>query len=175
MIPFAEADRLTLFLLVAMGLTIAILLMRAHRYLARQRSDDQAIVVPRPPRQKPDTRLMDGPPELAQWELEMHQTARNLAGEIDSRVSVLRAMVAEADRAAARLEAALGKRPTNCAEGWKPPRNTAPTAGDDVGQSDATEAASTLADYGFPSDEIAARLGRPIDEIERILRARKRS
>ena len=39
----------------------------------------------------------------------MHDTARDLSARLDSKLSMLQAMVAEADRAAARLEAALAR------------------------------------------------------------------
>ncbi len=172
MILLAQFDRPTLFVLVALGLSIAILMMRAHRYLSRQRGDDRALVVPQRPKSEPATRLMDGPPELAKWEIEMHETARDLSAELNSRISALRAMVAEADRAAARLEAALerasGARPGDSGDG---PSNPAPGSfapRDKV----SSEAVYELADYGFPAAEIAARLGRPLAEIERILRER---
>ncbi len=173
MILLAQFDSLTLFVLVALGLTIAILMMRAHRYLARQK-DERALAVP--PRPKPEraTRLMDGPAELARWEVEMHQTARDLSAELNSRISVLRAMVAEADRAAARLEEAL----RIASEGRPEPTGAEDNAAAGESPSPRAEASAeavyTLADYGFPTSDIAARLGRPLAEIERILRARNK-
>ena len=38
----------------------------------------------------------------------MHETARELSAQLDSKMSALQALIAEADRAAARLEAAKG-------------------------------------------------------------------
>lgn len=172
MIPLAQSDPLALFVLVALGLTIAILMLRAHRYLARQRGDDHALVVPPRPKPEPAARLMDGPPELARWEVEMHQTTRDLSAELNSRVSVLRAMVGEADRAAARLESALRKAAD--VEAGSPgskergPSDEQPPVSSDV----SPEAVYTLADYGFSRADIAARLHRPQAEIERLLNAR---
>ncbi len=165
----AQSDRLTLFVLVALGLSIAILMMRAHRYLSRHRGDDRALVVPPRPKSEPATRLMDGPPELARWEIEMHETARDLSAELNSRISVLRAMVAEADRAAARLETALRK------ASERDPRDSqnAPPTHHPADRAEATpEAVYELADYGFPAADIASRLGRPLAEIQRILQSR---
>jgi DNA-directed RNA polymerase specialized sigma24 family protein len=51
---------------------------------------------------------------VARWEVGMHETARDLCGQLDSKMGALSALVHEADRAAARLEAALeaaGQRP----------------------------------------------------------------
>jgi len=175
MIFLAVSDRLTLFILVAFGLTIAILLLRAHRYLARQRSDDRALVLPRRPKSEPSVRLMDGPPELARWEVEMHRIARDLSAEVDSRVSVLRAMVTEADRAAARLEAALNKAAATGADDQGFQQNPPDPGSHETGQTASPEAVYALADYGFPSREIAVRLHRRLSEIQHLLDMRENS
>lgn len=172
MTVLAQSDPLSLFVLVAIGLSIAILLMRGHRYLARQRGDDRPLVVPSRPKPEPVTRLMDGPPELARWEVEMHQTARDLSAELNSRISALRAMVAEADRAAGRLEEALRQASEGEADSSDSQRPAAADAQTLTRADVSPEAVYTLADYGFSRGDIAARLGRPLAEIERILSAR---
>ncbi len=47
------------------------------------------------------------PDDLAEWEVEMHETARRLCGQLDAKLGLLQSLVVEADRAAARLEDAL--------------------------------------------------------------------
>ncbi len=105
----ASSQLLTSLFLVGLALTAAGLLMRASRRLARRTSaaepivDSRHMVEPRGPNTA-------GPPaELTQWEVQMHETARDLSGRLASRISALQALVAEADRAAARLEAALAE------------------------------------------------------------------
>jgi hypothetical protein len=49
-------------------------------------------------------------PSTAQWEVDMHETARELKAQLDSKMRALQVLIAEADRAAARLEAALKTR-----------------------------------------------------------------
>ena len=49
------------------------------------------------------------PPDLARWDVEMHETARQLSAQLDAKLSLLQSLIAEADRAAARLEDALDR------------------------------------------------------------------
>src|SRR4030042_1388931 len=104
---FAQIPFPTSLLLAAVALTIFILLMRVQRY-------DGAPREPRPswsppPREKPfeEAHHLGEPMSMVQWEVEMHETARRLSAQLDSKMGVLEHLVREADRAAARLEAAL--------------------------------------------------------------------
>ncbi len=47
------------------------------------------------------------PDDFTEREVEMHETARRLCGQLDAKLSLLQSMIVEADRAAARLEDAL--------------------------------------------------------------------
>ncbi len=111
----------------------------------------------------------------------MHDTARDLSGQLDSKISALQALVAEADRAAARLEAAL-------AQSDEPVRRTNQQAwslqSEGAAQRDATAGAAPqgrhqeeiymLSDYGYEPAEIARRVNMPIGEVELILSLRGR-
>jgi hypothetical protein len=174
MILIAKTELPTIFFLAVLGLTIGMLLLRSHRYLSRQRRNDNLLVDLR----RPETaqRVADSPPEVARCEVQMHETARDLSAEIDSRVSVLRAMVAEADRAAARLEAAC--RQAGAGEAGR--AATGPVnqpeleaAAASPSSENGREAVYTLSDYGYSSNEIAARLRRPVGEVKLILGLRE--
>jgi len=104
---FAQIEPATLLLPALLALSIALLLWRSHRYLARQRNSGSpgrhaARRTPHPP-----ALPLDAPDELARWEVRMHETARDLSGQLDSKMGALGRLIREADRAAARLEAAL--------------------------------------------------------------------
>ena len=125
--------------------------------------------------------LGEGPKEAGGWEVRMYDTARTLSGQLDSKMSrALQSLVAEADRAAARLEAALERsgqpRPSQGHQAQS-------LAGADESSSDdpSPDAAPrphrheeiyTLADYGYEPAEIARRVGTPIGEVELILSLR---
>jgi hypothetical protein len=49
-----------------------------------------------------ESALADAPPEVLRWQVEMHETARDLKAELDSKLSAIQALVAMArDNAAA--------------------------------------------------------------------------
>ena len=136
-----------IFMVVVLGISF-ILLMRTSRYFNRQRQeepkwlraarpryDGSATAYPRSgdssaatPTTPPTTsqRHLDAMPKTAQWEVDMHETARELKAQLDSKMSALQALIAEADRAASRLEAAIESRDdTHNA----PPSNRIPSRG----------------------------------------------
>jgi len=124
----------------------------------------------------------EGPQAPGGWEVRMYDTARELSAQLDSKMSALRALAAEADRAAARLEAALER-----SDGFGPLRGhqaqSLAAAGESRRDSLLTDVAPrahrreevyTLADYGYAPAEIARRLGTPVGEVELILSLRKK-
>jgi len=196
---FQDFGGSTLIFLLAVALAVAVLLMRSHRYLARQRREDADTSPPGGRLQRGPARggsYTAAPPEVANWEVHMHETARDLMGQLDSKMRALQALTAEADRAAARLEAALdksneshregafsGRRQAGQAEGLAPapsPPSTPPSQPPAAPQPPLQPAASrheeiyTLSDYGYDAAEIARRLGLPVGEVELALRLRER-
>src|SRR5271165_3935483 len=103
----SNPSTLCLILLVVTG---AFLLIRTRSQLARQRrrwaaeATETGDYEERRKAAAPSSRLPDN---LAQWEVEMHETARQLSAQLDAKLSLLQSLIVEADRAAARLEDAL--------------------------------------------------------------------
>jgi DNA-directed RNA polymerase specialized sigma24 family protein len=54
----------------------------------------------------------DAPVDFLRWQVEMHETARTLKGELDSKLAALQALVIMARQESERLEAALALRPS---------------------------------------------------------------
>jgi hypothetical protein len=104
---FALIELPTLFALIALVMTIGWLLWRSHRYLARQGEGWSPPV--RSSRQQADRERprLGAPDDVIHWEVQMHETARELSGQLDSKMAALAHLIREADRAAGRLEAAL--------------------------------------------------------------------
>ncbi len=168
--------------LMALAMMIFILLRRSHRKLGRRKQDDSPMVrVPRP-RQEPSKHgTLDAPPDVLRWEVQMHETARDLSARLDSKMSALQALIADADRAATRLETAMGQ-----STGPLPVDSSPPTQAEALGRSHAADAADnghspssqrreeiyTLADYGLDATGIASRVGIPIGEVELMLSLR---
>jgi hypothetical protein len=138
--------------------------------------------------------------DLARWEVQLHETARELSAQLDAKLSLLQSLTAEADRAAERLEAALDRThgttvlaPGSQAESLCKDagvdliaRDMADIAGPASKDADAEPGPSYrtdrahrreeiyhLADYGFAPTEIARRVGSPVGEVELILSLRQ--
>jgi len=167
--------------LVALAMMIVILLRRSHRKLGRRKQDESPIVqIPRPKHEKRSHDALDAPADVLRWEVQMHETARDLSGQLDSKMSALLALIADADRAAARLETALGRPIDPSPSDVGPPtqaealgrRREGDAAEDGGSPSQRREEIYTLADYGLDAAGIASRVGIPIGEVELMLSLR---
>jgi hypothetical protein len=190
--------------LILLALTVVFLLIRTRIQLARQRQRWAAEASETMEVHEDEKAWKTGSPlsgrlpsDLAQWEVEMHETARQLSAQLDSKLSLLQSLIVEADRAAARLEGMLERAyptlpPGNQAESLCPGTAQAhddlqdlePIAEEskslaaDRMPSQAADRARRrgevyrLADYGFGPSEIARRVGSPVGEVELILSLR---
>lgn len=167
---FAQVEFPTLFALLALVVTIGWLLWRSHRYLARQ---DKAWSPPahasrRHPRQTGPS--LDAPDEVIRWEVQMHETARDLSGQLDTKMSALSHLIREADRAAGRLEAALASAArapdespaaeASAGQGVDASETPAPLPSPPTDQAEALKSAGA-ADRGSVAHEAAPEAGKP--------------
>jgi hypothetical protein len=182
----------TIFL-IGLALLIVILLVRSRRYF-RQVTQYQ---VPRPdasPALRQPPRSAMPPRDFEQWEVTMHDLARDLSGQLDSKIRVLELLIREADKTAARLETALARTRSSA----KPARETvrpapAPPNGKKNGLPSSTSAPAAaprtnagraplnaadkprfdriyaLADAGLSPATIANQIGSQVGEVELIL------
>jgi len=187
-------------LLIAIGLGIAVYLLLRRRPNSASSSERYASskvhrigaerVAPQP--------LADAPSELLRWQIEMHDTARELKGQLDCKLSALQTLVALARRESDRLEAAIRRAERLNLE---IPRDTLArieNLADPSALADATVLASTsaslanfpgieenlfdsnrrsielarLADQGLSPADIAHRLSLPLGEVELLLSLR---
>jgi len=177
MILLAQSGALTALIVAALGLITAMLLIRTYRNLRRQKQDDAAFVRALRPSRTDAGHHLDAPDEVTRWEVQMHETARKLSAQLDSKMGALQVLIAEADRAAARLETALMSSPDRSEPH---PINQMATqrpseASDRASSRDRREEIYTLSDYGYDAAEIARRIGSPADEVESILASRGRT
>jgi hypothetical protein len=201
---FAQTISPSSLFLVVLMIAVGLLLMRSHRHFSQATRRELPSLRTRPPKPQPLAHHLEGGSELVQWEVQMHDLARSLSGQLDSKMSALGQLIREADRAAARLEAALAAvqppSPPPTASAAEPPHPRPP---EPRSQADALKAASVepsasrstpstpetagrtpndrryeeiylLADYGFDPAEIARRVGMPIGEIQLILSLRSK-
>jgi hypothetical protein len=160
---FAESNQLILLFIAALIVVTWMLMMRSHRYLARQRAKEPENWDTKP---APKTPAAYGelPETIARWEVEMHESTRQMSAQMDCKMSALQALIADADRAASRLEAAISGKPQ-----LSPPQATESLK---LPSEARREEVYTLADYGFSAADIASRIGAPAGEVEAILSSR---
>jgi len=167
---FTQSGSGPLIVLLMLAAVLAWVLFRTYRGVARHRGNATSG---RPSRPRADDSVhhLDLPPEGHRWEVQMHETARDLSAQLDSKMSALQALIADADRAAARLEAASGGQSPEIFEPDRTQTDALPPSGDsrDAGPSPRQAEVCALADHGFDAAEIADRIGRPIGEVELIL------
>jgi len=177
MLLLAESNVITWGCMAILMIVSGALLLRTQRYFARQARNALPMEEPEA-RRTPSERMPQQSPD-ENWEVQMHELARDLSGRLDSKMSALERLIEDADRAAARLEAALGGgaqgQPSTQAERLRsvsPPR--APEAVSAAAEPGRYDEIYLLADYGHPPAEIAQRVKLPIGEVELILSLRKR-
>jgi hypothetical protein len=177
---------------VGMVLMIAILLRRSSRYQRRvRREQPETILPPREPSR--DQPLLDAPPEICRWQVEMHETARELKGELDSKARVVQQLIQMADQQARRLEVAIhqarrlgiGDREDILAEiesladmgpsdgdrrlQHMPPPATSKTS---IPHAASSSRIYALADQGYSPQAIAQRVAASVGDVEMILNLR---
>ena len=92
------------------------LLMRSNRYFNRRSQSQEASFHIDSPVTEQKGHHLEAPAPMIQWEVQMHETARELSGQLDTKLGLLQQLIREADRVAARLEAALAAARTQAAQ-----------------------------------------------------------
>jgi hypothetical protein len=117
--------------------------------------------------------LADAPPDVNRWQVEMHELARDLKGELDTRIAILQILLRQADQTAARLRGlGLGESldPLAEIERWQP-ENAASVSSQT--QHPLASQILALADDGKTPAEIAAATGLPLGDVEIALSLRE--
>ncbi|MHB0957710.1 MAG: hypothetical protein ACYC0X_18345 [Pirellulaceae bacterium] len=155
-------------LLAGILLLILILFRRSYRHQRRQNRPcpDPAS---RPKSVRAADRVLSEPPvQVTQWQVEMHELARTLKAELDTKMRLLQLLIGQARVESERLEQLL-------AVGDPSRLSAGETVGSDRGGAVCEEihpqqsAIYAMADTGHSPQEIAARLGAPQGEVEFVL------
>jgi hypothetical protein len=133
------------------------------------------------------------PREFEKWEVAMHDLARDLSGQLDSKIRVLELLIREADKVAGRLETTLARTRVNVEPTRETVRSTAaPANGKKSGERRAPQSPLAamnaviapsptaadkprfdriyaLADAGLSPATIANQIGSQVGEVELIL------
>ena len=167
MVLLADSPWPSLLPLAAVIIAIMVLLRRLRRHRSRQKPHKGYLV--RTPRPKKGTRShhLDAPDDVLRWEVEMHEIVRDFSAQIDSKASLLGNLIREADRAAARLEAALDSSGANTTSTDKP-ASQAPLPLETLDDA-LREEIQMLSNYGYDRVEIARRLRVAREAVDRVL------
>ncbi len=190
----AEIEKPNLLFLIGLAMACAILLFRSQRRI-RQPARTSAPAAPHP---APASNRFEPTPELKRWEVQMHDTAREVTARIDNKIRILEQLIRDADDRIARLQAVdewldhsgtldhepsivLSKLSAGAPTDFSSPpsRETptaeaAPRATKSLPASRRSEEIYALADAGCSSAEIARQVNSPIGEIELILSLRQK-
>lgn len=165
-----------LAILVAMGVMIAVLWRRSNKHFGRGGKAYEAPHKLAPTSDDRDKALIDAPPEVTRWQVEMHELARDLKGEIDTKLALLQLLIRQANQAADRLEraarSAAGDRHVGDAldaiDHWQPDAatTTVPATLPNA------QKVYALSDRGLSPGAIAAETGLSLGDVEMTLSLR---
>ena len=184
MLLLGQVEGTTILFLAGLVLTCGVLLFRTHRQLGGRAKAEipSPASFSRPIASTTLAHRLDAPAELRRWEVEMHDLARELQAQLDSKIAILQHLVGDAQQQASRLEAAIAhaeqlgnlherdaKSPS--VDGGENNQKRVDAGGAKAGSSASRRHAEiySLADAGLTSAAIANRVGSPIGEIELIL------
>lgn len=112
MLPLADVSVAVYAFMLAALFTSVLLMLRGNRYFKRPSRQPSAVASTATPGDLSGARSALPSPAHVQaqrerWEVEMHELARSFSAQVDTKAGRLEQLIREADRAAARLEAAL--------------------------------------------------------------------
>lgn len=183
------------------GLAVGgLLLMRARQSFrtSREREEESPRRTERHPLENlltgagRDQAFSDAPPELLRWQVEMHETARDLKAEIDTKLISLQAIISLARDERARLEEVISRgRKVGCSQQADPlltieqlggaslaqvnqlldslPGLAAGEKGDPAAIYEKRQAAQALSASGLSHEMIGKRLDLPTADVEFLL------
>jgi hypothetical protein len=100
--PLAHLNDRNTMLIVGIGM----ILLVAMRFLLRPKTSNRRYESPNR-EEKVSAHMLDAPTEVGRWEVQMHETARNLMGELNTKIVIVEQLVRDANQAAERLERAI--------------------------------------------------------------------
>jgi hypothetical protein len=91
------------------GAMLIVLVMMRRSQKRTTLSKLPPVSPPMRPQQTAAGHHLDAPAAMNRWEVEMHELARDLAGQLDTKIAIVERLVEDAEGAALRLEAVLDR------------------------------------------------------------------
>lgn len=171
-----------LILLAAMAIMIWVLWRRSNKHFGRGGKAYEPPHRISKLEQDRDLALSDAPAEVTRWQVEMHELAREMKGELDTKMAVLQLLIRQATDAAARLDEAVQRAerlglnrladPLAALENWTPGAEQDVAAGEPARHPQAGQIYA-LADAGQAPAAIARQTGLSLGDIEMVLSLRE--
>ena len=109
MLLIADSTSTSMAMVAGLVVVIWLLMRRSDRYFGRRAGSDDFSPRRQRPAGKDHRPLSDVPPELVRWQVEMHETARDLKAELDSKIGALQQLNLLAREQVERLELAVAR------------------------------------------------------------------
>lgn len=160
--PFFQDYEFDPNLMFLLGVIIMIgVLMRRYMMRYRRRARQHAAYdTTHTERLLKKSTILDAPAEVLKWQVEMHETARDLKAELDSKMRALQALMVQAHEQEVRLADLLRRA--------HPSASAASPLADHVRRT-----IFELADRGMGTRDIASQVGLTAGDIEFALRLRR--
>lgn len=171
---FAQIENWMLF--AGVSLMVVIMLRRYWRYYGKLKRKNRQEERARSTLKRDGVAhspLLDAPPETLRWQVEMHDTARELKAELDTKIGVLQTLVRMADERIAQLSIATERQRTATAPPGHVREHVHPSG--PPGNESLRRSVFELADRGWDARAIAAEIERPVGDVEMILSLRSTS
>jgi hypothetical protein len=162
-------------MLAGIALLVAILLRRVYRYQGRvRRGEDHSPLAGRAPlpTRASSRGLSDAPQNVLRWEVEMHELARDLKAELDTKMRLLQVLISQAQGTCERLQRLLAQADGLPPGQDAPERPVHPRLRPSTARSPRESAIYALAEAGHTAREIADQLAAPLGEVELLLSLR---
>jgi len=166
--------------LLGVGMMVMILMRRMWKQKKKMRKEGRELKVkPVPSPGERASKIAGAPPEFLRWQVELHELGRNIAAELDSKISGLQAASIVAAERSVVLNNAIEEAKSLGMDAWKPrlaatalaPQEPPANAGFTLSQKDIATAYQ-LDDKGKSPLFIAEELGAAVGEIEMLLSLR---
>lgn len=157
--------------LLALVIMATLLLRRSYRYFGRKgKTKIEGLVrIPRPKLSGPWATNVDSPEQVSKFEVQLHETMREMSAQLDSKMICLQVLLRQANEKIAQLEQMQQKLSAGSSDTSARPANSAGTNSNDPADP-LRQQILTLADEGFSPVTIAHRVAQPLQAVEAVLR-----
>lgn len=163
------AETMTSEVMFGLGIVMLIFILFNRSFRKRAKKSNTTSTATTQPRS--DLPLVDAPPDMVRWQVEMHDFARDMKAELNSKMGALQSLIHMANVEVARLEEVIERAEQCDHHGTVAARQPNPLE-QLPGDRKQRELVYAMADIGEPSETIAVAAGTSVGEVEMMLSCR---